>query len=141
MWLFGFPGETEEEFEKTYALLEEIKLYKIHVFPYSKREGTRAAEFKNQIPSYIKEERCKKVAELSNKIGEEYRKSYIGETVKVLVEEKQGEKYIGHTANYIYVEIENSEADIQNKIVDVIINKTENGMLVRRHKYLTILRK
>lgn len=111
------------------------------MFPYSKREGTRAAEFKNQIPSYIKEERCKKVAGLSDKIGEEYRKSYIGETVKVLVEEKQGEKYIGHTANYIYVEIENSEADIQNKIVDVIINKTENGMLVRRHKYLTILRK
>lgn len=139
--MFGFPGETEEEFQETYTLLEEIRLYKIHVFPYSKREGTRAAEFKNQIPSYIKEERCKKVAGLSNKIGEEYRKSYIGETVKVLVEEKQGEKYIGHTANYIYVEIENSEADIQNKLVEVEIKKTEKNMLIRRHKNLTILKR
>lgn len=139
--MFGFPGETEEEFQETYTLLEEIRLYKIHVFPYSKREGTRAAEFKDQIPSYIKEERSKKVAYLSNKIGEEYRNGYIGKTVKVLIEEKQEEMYIGHTASYIYVGIRNSEEDIQNKFVEVEIKKTEKNMLIRRHKNLTILKR
>ena len=62
--IVGFPGETEEEFEVTYKLLKELKLYKIHVFPYSVREGTRAEKFENQIPPEIKEKRSKEILEL-----------------------------------------------------------------------------
>lgn len=127
----GFPGETEEEFEKTYKLLEQIKLYKIHVFPYSKREGTKAAEFPDQVLQNIKEERSKKVIELSDRLGKEYRKSYIGKTIKVLVEEKETKDYKGHTSNYIYVKIENAKRDIRNRIVEVKIKSIDTDMLAR----------
>lgn len=86
--IVGFPGETEEEFNETYNFLKEIKFYKIHVFKYSKRENTKAATFPNQVIPEIKEERSKKIIELSNKIQEEYNKKYIGRDVEVLVEEK-----------------------------------------------------
>lgn len=119
--IVGFPGETEKEFEETYELLKKIKLYKIHVFPYSKREGTRAAEFENQISSEIKEKRSKKIIELSDNIRKKYNKNYIGKKIKVLVEEKIEQTYIGHTANYMYVEINNSKRNIKNEIVNVTV--------------------
>ena len=77
----------------------------------------------------IKEERSKKVIELSNKNGQEYNEKYIGKKVQVLVEEKQGNIYKGHTANYMYVEIENVKEDIQNKIVEVTIKNEHLGTL------------
>ena len=70
--------------------------------------------------------------ELSNEIGNEYRKGYIGKSVKVLVEEKEEEKYKGHTSNYIYVEIENAKQDITNRIVEVNIKLVNGDMLIRR---------
>jgi threonylcarbamoyladenosine tRNA methylthiotransferase MtaB len=113
--IVGFPGETEEEFEETYRLLDEIKLYKIHVFPYSKREGTVADKMVEQVSPEVKEKRSKKMIELSNKMQEEYNKSYLGKTVEVLIEEKLGEYYKGHTRNYIQVLIKYK--DMQNTIV------------------------
>lgn len=70
-------------------MLEKIKLYKIHVFEYSKREGTVAAKMENQVLPEIKKERSKKIIELSNRLGKEIKKTYIGREVNVLVEEKQ----------------------------------------------------
>lgn len=128
--IVGFPGETENEFNETYELLKEIKLYKIHVFQYSKREGTKAAGFPNQIPAEIKEKRSKKIIELSNKYGEEYNKQYIGKEVKVLMEEKQGEYYKGHTENYMYVAVTNADENIRNKIKKVKIEKIEAELLI-----------
>ena len=72
--IVGFPGETDEEFNKTYELLKRIKLYKIHVFKYSPRQGTKAAVMENQIDGNIKEERSKKLIEMSNKNEAEYNK-------------------------------------------------------------------
>ena len=76
--IVGFPGETEEEFNKTYQFLEEIKFYKMHVFKYSPRKGTKAAVMPNQIVGNIKEERSKRLIELSDKNEMEYNESYIG---------------------------------------------------------------
>ena len=73
--IVGFPGETEEEFGNTYKFLKEIKFYKIHVFKYSQRKGTKAAVMPNQIDGKIKEQRSKKIIELSDSIQEEYNKS------------------------------------------------------------------
>ncbi len=128
--IVGFPGETDREFNETYEFLKEIKFYKIHTFKYSKRAGTRAENFPNQVSPEIKEIRSKKVIELSNSIQEEYNKSYIGKTVKVLVEEKEGEYFQGHTRNYMYAAIENSQANLENKIVQVKINSTEKEHLI-----------
>ena len=101
--IVGFPEETDEEFNETYEFLKKIKFYKMHVFKYSQRNGTKAASMKNQIPSDIKEERSKILLKLSEDNEKEYLKSYVGKEVQVLFEEKDEEFYKGHTANYIMV--------------------------------------
>ncbi len=120
--IVGFPGETEEEFEKTYKFLEEIKFYKMHVFKYSPRKGTKAAIMENQIPGNIKEERSKKLIELSNKNEFEYNSQYIGKKVEVLFEEEKVGEYKGHTQNYIMVYCK-SEEKLNNKIKSVTCKK------------------
>ena len=126
--IVGFPGETDEEFDTTYNFLKEIKFYKIHVFKYSRRNGTKAASMPNQVPPEIQEERSKKIIKLSKEIQDEYNKSYIGKTVKVLVEEKTEGYYKGHTDNYLYVNIK-SDDDIENKMADVLIESKKNENL------------
>ncbi len=132
--IVGFPGETEEEFETTYKFLEKIKFYKIHVFKYSIREGTKAAEFPNQITPEVKEKRSKEVIELSESIQKEYNKSYIGETLKVLFEEKDNGYYKGHTKNYVCVKVKDDTENLENLILDVRITDMEKEVLVRRAK-------
>lgn len=135
--IVGFPGETEEEFEITYNYLKKIKFYKMHVFKYSPRKGTKAAQMENQIDGNIKEERSRKLIELSDKNEKEYNKKYIGKVVKVLFEDENvenGQKYIkGHTTNYILVKvkIENSmENNIENNIKSVKITNMDKMELI-----------
>ena len=119
--IVGFPQETEEEFKTTYEFLKEIKFYKMHVFKYSPRKGTKAAVMKGQINGNIKEERSQKLIELSNKNEEEYNKKYIGKTVEVLWEEEKNGYYQGHTKNYIQAhckkESNMKDEEIENKII------------------------
>ena len=102
--IVGFPNETDADFEKTYEFLKKIKFYKMHIFKYSPKKGTAAIKMKNQVDGKIKEERSKKLIELSNKNQNEYNESYIGKTVKVLFEEYKNGYFKGHTANYIMVD-------------------------------------
>ena len=122
--IVGFPGETEEKFNKTYQFLEEIKFYKMHVFKYSPRKGTKAAVMPNQISGDIKEERSRKLIELSDKNEIEYNKKYVGKEVEVLFEEEKEGIYKGHTQNYIMVYCK-SDKNLDNKIVKVICKKAE----------------
>lgn len=124
--IVGFPEETDEEFEETYKFLNEIKFYKMHIFKYSPRKGTPAARNKHQIDGNIKEERSKKLIELSNKNEEEYNKKYIGKKVSILFEEEKVGLYKGHTQNYILVYCK-AEQNLENKILDVICEKIEDG--------------
>lgn len=122
--IVGFPGETEEEFSVTYEFLERIKFYKMHVFKYSQRKGTRAAVMPNQIDGNIKEERSRKLIELSNKNEMEYNKQYIGKEVEVLFEEphmENGKRFMkGHTTNYLVVKME-TEEELENRLEKVKI--------------------
>lgn len=122
--IVGFPGETDEEFNMTYEFLKKIKFYKMHVFKYSQRKGTKAAVMPNQIDGKIKEERSRKLIELSNKYEKEYNREYIGKTVQVLLEEqfsKNGIKFMkGHTTNYILVEVKTDE-NLDNTIKNIEI--------------------
>lgn len=131
--IVGFPQETEEEFEKTYKFLEKIKFYKMHVFKYSPRKGTKAAEMKGQIEGNIKEERSQKLIELSNKNQKQYNQEYIGKKVKVLFEEKKGEEYIGHTQNYILTYCK-TEEKLENKIKEVMCTKSETEHIVAEYE-------
>ena len=119
--IVGFPGETEEEFEKTYNFLSDINFYKMHVFKYSKRNGTKAALMPNQVSPILQEQRSKKLIELSKENQDKYNSEYIGKEVTVLFEEENGEYIKGHTANYLVVNIKGNIAKLHNEIVKVKI--------------------
>lgn len=111
--IVGFPGETEEEFKSTYEYLKKIAFYKMHVFKYSPRKGTKAAVMPNQVDGNIKEERSKELIALSDENEKKYNQEYIGKMVEVLFEDENvqdGETYIkGHTTNYIVVKVKQDE--------------------------------
>ena len=126
--IVGFPGETDEEFDITYKFLKEIAFYKMHVFKYSKRDGTVATKMPNQIDGTIAEERSKKLIELSEKNMNEFNNKYIGKELEVLFEEKQDEFWTGHTKNYMVVKMK-SENNLENKVLKVKINSVNNEAL------------
>ena len=114
--IVGFPGETEEEFNETYEFLKKIKFYKMHVFKYSPRKGTKAAVMKNQIDGNVKEHRSKILIELSDSNEAKYQEELIGKEVEILWEEEKDGFYKGHTANYILAYYsENKENEINEK--------------------------
>ena len=123
--IVGFPGESNEEFETTYNYLKRINFYKMHVFKYSPRKGTRAAAMPNQIDGNIKEKRSRKLIELSDKNERSFLKRYIGKEIEVLFEQKEGEYFKGHTSNYIVVKTKNKS--LENRLLKIKITK-ENGL-------------
>jgi len=124
----GFPGETEEEFNNTYAFLKEIKFSKMHIFKYSRKKGTKAAIMPNQIEPTLQENRSSKLIELSNHNEYEFARSQIGKNVSVLFEELDKEGYIkGHTSNYLVVKIKGNLEDLQNKIIDIKIESINSN--------------
>ena len=114
--IVGFPGESEEEFEKTYEFLKEIKFYKMHVFKYSPRKGTKAAVMPNQIDGNKKEERSRKLIELSNENEKTYNEQYVGKKVEILFEEEKNGMWQGHTKNYILAHYK-IEENLENKMI------------------------
>ena len=128
--IVGFPNETDEDFKMTYEFLKKVKFYKMHIFKYSPRRGTVASKMKNQVPGNIKEERSKKLIELSNSNEKEYLKSYVGKEVEVLFEEKEEEFLKGHTANYIMVKAKLDDSMINN-IAKVAVNSYGEDCLIQ----------
>ncbi len=131
--IVGFPGETDEEFNQTYKFLKEIEFYKMHIFKYSPRKGTVAEKLPNQVDGNIKEERSKKLIELSNNTQNEKNSQYIGKTVKVLFEEYENGYYKGHTTNYMVVKVPEKEQDgfIDNiKDIEITENDTQTEELI-----------
>ena len=131
--IVGFPGETDEEFNITYENLKEIKFYKMHIFKYSQRKGTRAAVMPNQIDGNVKEERSRKLIELSDKNEKEYNNQYIGKEVEVLFEEphiENGKRYMkGHTTNYLVTKVQTNEK-LDNEIRKVKITELDKLELI-----------
>lgn len=127
--IVGFPGETDEEFETTYNFLDKIKFYQMHVFKYSPRKGTKAAEMENQVLPEIKEKRSKALIELSNKNQKIYMEKFINKTVNVLFEHELDGYIVGHTDNYLTVGVCGS-IELENQIKAVEIKKIENEMLI-----------
>lgn len=127
--IVGFPGETDEEFAKTYEFLKEIDFYRLHVFKYSPRRGTVAEKMPNQIDGNKKEERSNKLIELSNSMENKHNQSYIGKNVKVLFEEFEDGFFKGHTTNYMMVKVAGEEEQSDkfvNKILDVKIKENND---------------
>ena len=120
--IVGFAGETAEEFEQTYNFLKKINFYKMHIFKYSPRKGTKAENMPNQVDGNIKEFRSKKLIELSDLNEINYLKSYIGKKISVLWEEEKNGVIKGHTPNYLLAEIVVSDEVLKNSIINTINN-------------------
>ena len=131
--IVGFPGESEEEFEKTYTFLKEIKFYKMHIFKYSPRKGTKAAVMPNQIDGNQKEERSRKLIELSNQNEKAYNQNYIGKQVEILFEEQKNGIWQGHTKNYILAHYK-TEKNMENKIMKLQCIAAEEEYIVVNEK-------
>ena len=120
--IVGFPGETEEEFEATRKFLEEIGLYEMHVFKYSKRAGTRAAVMEDQVNDQEKARRSAVLIAMNEEHKNAFENRQIGTRRTVLIEEKlrnsSGNFYVGHTKEYVKVAVE-SEEPLENQIVEV----------------------
>ena len=127
--IVGFPGESEEEFEKTYEFLKEIKFYKMHVFKYSPRKGTKAAVMPNQIDGNKKEERSRRLIELSNQNEKAYNEQYIGKEVEVLFEEEKNGIWQGHTKNYILAHYK-TEENMENKLIKLQCKEAEQEYII-----------
>lgn len=118
--IVGFPGETEAEFEETKAFIEKVGFYETHVFKYSKRQGTRAAEMENQVSEQEKLRRSEILIALGKKRAAEYRRTFLGKEVCILFEEKisvQGKSYwTGFTDAYVKAAFY-EEAFLKNRMV------------------------
>ena len=127
--IVGFPQESENEFKETYKFLEEIKFYKMHVFKYSPRKGTKAAKMCGQIDGNIKEERSQKLIEMSDENEKEYNKSYIGKKIEVLFEEEKNGFYQGHTKNYILALCKTNK-NLENQIVKTTCKEIKENYII-----------
>ena len=126
--IVGFPGESEEEFLQTEAYLKQIHFYEMHIFKYSKRQGTRAAKMPDQIPEQTKTNRSAKLITLGEQMSREFREYYVGRCEEVLFEEENeidGETYFtGYTREYVKVACR-TDKDLTN----CLVNGKIKGML------------
>lgn len=119
--IVGFPGETEEDFIESMDFINSMKFSKIHVFPYSKREGTKAATFDNQVDEKVKKDRARLLIKLSKKLEIEYMDKFMGKEVSFIPEVSDNGFVYGHTGNYLYVKANGTSDDLKkNKIVEII---------------------
>lgn len=125
--IVGFPGETEEEFNTTYEFLKDIHLSKMHIFKYSQRKGTKAAEFPEQVSGETKEARSKLLLELDRKLEREYIEKFINKEVDVLFEETNENTSCGYTKNYIRVCVK-TEIDITGRILAARLTDNSGNM-------------
>lgn len=116
----GFPGETEEEHRETLAFMEKVGFSKVHIFPYSRRSGTKADGMSGQLTNAVKSERAKELIEKGRELEMRFLKTYIGSTVSVLIEENEGGKALGCTDTYAKVAVGSHEEE--NTFVNVLID-------------------
>lgn len=127
--IVGFPGETNEEFDKTYEFLKDIELTHMHVFKYSPRKGTPAATMENQVDPSTKHDRSEKLLQLNEENFNKFGQKMLDKEFNVLFEQKVGDnKYEGLTENYVKVIVE-SDNDISEQILKVKIKDVKNEFL------------
>ena len=126
--IVGFPGETDEEFERSRAFVDKVNFYETHIFKYSRRQGTKAASMPDQITEQIKTERSNIMLEMGREKKEKYENSFIGQTVEVLMEEtlRDGDAVYqtGHTREYVKVR-QKCEENLTNQLINIKIENTE----------------
>ncbi|MCM1506702.1 MAG: tRNA (N(6)-L-threonylcarbamoyladenosine(37)-C(2))-methylthiotransferase MtaB [Ruminococcus flavefaciens] len=133
--MVGFPDETDEDFRESADFVRKVGFSRVHVFRYSRRKGTPADRMTGQIPEHIKSRRATEMAETVRQSAEEYMKSLVGKTVKVLFErENCTEFHRGYSADYTLIKIprENSEKSLRNQMFYVTIEESHSDFCIGR---------
>ncbi|TAH68021.1 MAG: tRNA (N(6)-L-threonylcarbamoyladenosine(37)-C(2))-methylthiotransferase MtaB [Anaerolineaceae bacterium] len=137
--IVGFPGETDKEFEETLEFVQRIGFSAIHVFKYSKRAGTKAAEMADQIPEDIKNQRSNLLTSLAKQMSKDYKALFMGRIEKILIEEEasiEGKRYqVGHNERYLKLAVDTGKDMINdiiqvNQIIEVTIKKNLNDEIL-----------
>lgn len=123
--IVGFPGETEADFQETLEMMDEVKFAKVHMFPYSKRERTRAALYQNTVDPDVILDRKQQVLRLSEKIAHDLRQQYIGREMDVLIEGDQR----GHTENFLEVLLPDCEIEPNTIVRCKLVENTPEGLI------------
>lgn len=129
--IVGFPNETDDDFEECLEFCKEIDFAKIHVFPYSKRNGTKAARMGGHVDGITKKERAKRLLKLSEWLESKYYENNIGKNEQILVETYKDDYYYGHTSNYLYLKLKGDFKE--NEVYNINISKdmfTDNSKVV-----------
>jgi threonylcarbamoyladenosine tRNA methylthiotransferase MtaB len=129
--IVGFPGETEADFQQTLEVCTAAEFMKIHVFPYSARRGTPAAEFADAVPAEVKKERCARLVELERHLAERYHQRLVGRTLSVLVEARPASQpghVLGTACRYVPVEFPGDKADV-GQLIEVQAEHTQEGTM------------
>jgi threonylcarbamoyladenosine tRNA methylthiotransferase MtaB len=128
--LVGFPGETEIDFQETLDVIREVQFAKVHMFPFSPRERTRAALYPHQITREIMEERKNAVLRLAEEVAYSLRNQYVGRTMTILTEGHEGEWITGHTDNFLRVKVPASNL-VSNQLINAFLStNTPDGLVV-----------
>jgi len=131
--IVGFPGETEEAFQKTLQLMEAVKFDNINSFCYSPRPNTEAALWDGQVPEAVKSDRLRRVQELAARHGLERSQRYLGRTEEVLVEDgnpRNAEQVMGRTRQGRQVFFDGDVDRLRGKLVDVLITEARTWSLM-----------
>ncbi len=131
--IVGFPGETQEEFEECKKLLMEVNFAKMHIFKYSKREGTKAAVMAHQVEDSVKAARSSQLLQLDEKLRRNYMEKFLNRRINVLFEERieiKGETFfVGHTREYLKVAVK-TEENLANRIIQVETRELLNNEII-----------
>ena len=126
--IVGFPGETEEEHAKTLAFIRKCGFSAMHIFPYSKRPGTKAADMEGQLSNAVKAKRAAEAQKVADELEDAYLNSCIGRQLEVLFESEKDGMSSGHASNYTHVYVHNR--NMRGIVKNVKINGITNKMLV-----------
>jgi threonylcarbamoyladenosine tRNA methylthiotransferase MtaB len=124
--IVAFPGETEAEFAETLAFIQRCRFSAMHIFPYSRREGTPAAAMDGQHANAVKAERAARAEAVAHELALRYEAAMVGQTVEVLFEQEKDGLYTGHAPNYVLVGVESDE-DLHNQILPVTVTAVMDG--------------
>lgn len=127
--LAGFVGETEDEFRDSVAFIKEMNFANMHIFPYSRRKGTKADEMNGHLDNMVIKERAKKLTLIAKEMRESYQKKFLGQIVEVLFEQQKGSYFVGHTSNYLEIYCTDGNPNIINEIRKCLIINFERGKL------------
>lgn len=127
-FLAGFVGETENEFEEAKAFINRIAYSDMHIFPYSRRKGTKADLMKGHLNPKVQKERARILLDIAQKMKNDYEQKYIGKTVEVLVENQKNGYWRGYTTNYLDVHFL-SDDNLENQLINVEVVKIDNNTI------------